>query len=169
MHLSCPFYLITHTFLSPPAVFPLSCPHGRCSLCSCSAAKASSGSRSGTCLCLTRRKRRSPESWCKPSWLGSPKCAASWSGETSRSCIRGGYEWEPVTRQRSVVVQRSQITGATIQRRSPVRASCVMTVAVSEFALFHDFTMCVYLFFLNIFIIFTSAFLQSVDSVETLS
>lgn len=70
----------------------LSSLHCRCSSCFCSAGKASSGFRSGTCLCLIRRKRRSPESWCRQSWLENPKCAASWSGGTSRLCTRGGQE-----------------------------------------------------------------------------
>lgn len=64
----------------------------RCNSCYSSADKANSGSRSGTCLCLTRRKRRSPESWCRQFWPASPRCAASWSGETSRLSTRGGLE-----------------------------------------------------------------------------
>lgn len=87
--------LTTHSFLSSHGVSQLLCflssLHCRCSSCFCSVDKASSGFRSGTCLCLIRRKRRSPESWCRPSWLESPKCAASWSGETSRLYIRGGH------------------------------------------------------------------------------
>lgn len=67
--------------------------HSRCSSCFCSVDRASSGCRSGTCLCRTRRKRRSPESWCRRSWLESPRCAASWSGGTSRLCIRGVWKW----------------------------------------------------------------------------
>lgn len=85
------FLLIpSHSFLpclSSPLLSSLPC---RCSSCSSSADKASSGSRSGTCLCLTRRKRRSPESWCRQFWHASPRCAASWSGETSRLSTRGG-------------------------------------------------------------------------------
>lgn len=78
--------IVFHSF----SVF-LSSLHFRCSSCFCLVDKASSGFRNGTCLCLIRRKRRSPESWCRRSWLESPKCAAFWSGETSRLYIRGGY------------------------------------------------------------------------------
>lgn len=85
-------------FHSPSVLFFLSLSphllHFRCSSCFCSVDKASSGFRNGTCLCLIRRKRRSPESWCRRSWLESPKCAVFWSGETSRLCIRGGWEWD---------------------------------------------------------------------------
>lgn len=86
--------LTAHSFLSSLSVSRrlcfLSSLHSRCSSCFCSVDKESSGFRSGTCLCLIRRKRRSPESWCRRSWLESPKCAAFWSGETSRLYIRGG-------------------------------------------------------------------------------
>lgn len=78
---------LTASSLVSPLLSSLPC---RCSSCSSSADKASSGSRSGTCLCLTRRKRRSPESWCRQFWPASPRCAASWSGETSRLSTRGG-------------------------------------------------------------------------------
>lgn len=78
---------LTASSLVSPLLASLPC---RCSSCSSSADKASSGSRSGTCLCLTRRKRRSPESWCRQFWPASPRCAASWSGETSRLSTRGG-------------------------------------------------------------------------------
>lgn len=78
---------LTASSLVSPLLSSLRC---RCSSCSSSADKASSGSRSGTCLCLTRRKRRSPESWCRRFWPASPRCAASWSGETSRLSTRGG-------------------------------------------------------------------------------
>lgn len=102
--------------LQPPTLFlpsfhwhlwVLSSLRFRCSSCSCSVGKASSGSRNGTCLCLTRRKRRSPESWCRQSWLANPRCAASWSGETWRLCTRGG--WVLKTRLKSKVLsERSE-------------------------------------------------------------
>lgn len=73
--------LATHSFHSSFFSF-LSSIHFRCSSCSFSVGKESSGFRNGTCLCLIRRRRRSPGSWCRRSWLGNPKCAAFWNGET---------------------------------------------------------------------------------------
>lgn len=113
-----------HSFLSR-----LPSPRRRCSSCSSSADKASSGSRSGTCLCLIRRRRRSPESWCRRSWPGSPKCAASWSGGTSRSCTRGG-EWS----RARFVVERSQngvFHRAVSHRQSAVRESVIAETMAS--------------------------------------
>lgn len=114
-----------HSFLSR-----LSSPRCRCSSCSSSADKASSGSRSGTCLCLIRRRRRSPESWCRRSWPGSPKCAASWSGGTSRSCIRGGkWSWERFVVECFSVAWA--IHRAVIHRQSAVRESVIAETMAS--------------------------------------
>lgn len=101
-------HLVVHFFLYPIFNFPflifpvhiiLIVPHPpyslpislslRCSSCCCLAGRESCGCRSGMCPSLTRRGRRSPETWSRQYWPGSPRCAASWSGGTSRLFTRG--------------------------------------------------------------------------------
>lgn len=61
----------------------------RCSSCCCSAGRENCGYRSGMFPCLTRRGRRSPGTWSRLFLPENPRCAASWSGGTSRLCTKG--------------------------------------------------------------------------------